>query len=74
MISKAIVSTEVTDDSTPLNASTFDAMLKRHGAVHFNEFWAGSQSDIDTALTLVNAGTPFMVHAANKEGPNGPSK
>ena len=34
----AIISTEVSRDSAPLNASVFDAMhmLRRHGAMHFN--------------------------------------
>lgn len=63
----AIVSTEVTKDSAPLNASVFDAMLLRHGALHYNEFFTGSEEDVQTALKLVAQGTPFMVHSA---GPN----
>ena len=49
----AIVSTEVTKDSSPLNASVFDAMLLRHGALHYNEFFQGSEEDVQTALKLV---------------------
>eukprot|EP01052_Picozoa_sp_SAG31_P010488 SAG31_NODE_575_length_13961_cov_41.577550_10_plen_421_part_00 len=63
----AIVSTEVTKDSAPLNSSVFDAMLLQHGALHFNEFFSGSEEDVQTALKLVAAGTPFMVHSG---GPN----
>ena len=63
----AIVSTEVSKDSAPLNASVFDAMLLQHGALHFNEFFTGTEEDVQTALKLVAKGTPFMVHSA---GPN----
>jgi hypothetical protein len=61
------VSTEVTKDSTPLNSSVFDAMLLKHGALHFNEFFSGSEEDVQTALKLVKTGTHFMVHSG---GPN----
>ena len=63
----AIVSTEVSKDSVPLNASVFDAMLLQHGALHFNEFFKGTEEDVQTAMKLVAKGTPFMVHSG---GPN----
>lgn len=65
----AIVSTEISKDSYPLNASVFDAMLLKHGAMHFNEFFRGSEADVQTALELVGAGTPFMVHASGPSTP-----
>eukprot|EP00040_Diaphanoeca_grandis_P005930 m.35160 g.35160 ORF g.35160 m.35160 type:complete len:523 (-) comp17094_c0_seq1:233-1801(-) len=63
----AIVSTTCTIDSTPLNSSTFDKLLRKYGAFHFMEFFQGNQDDIDTALALTQAGGALMIHAA---GPN----
>lgn len=63
----AIVSTEVTATSTPLNSSTFDKMLMQHGAMHYNEFFEGSQSDIVSALGTTTAGGAFMVHALGSD-------
>ena len=45
---QAIISTEVTRDSVPLNASVLDAMLHKHGAMQFNEFFAGTEDDVQT--------------------------
>lgn len=63
----AIVSTEVDATSTPLNSSTFDKMLEPYGAMHFNEFFEGSQTDIVSALATTSTGGAFIVHAS---GPN----
>lgn len=63
----AIISTEVSRDSAPLNASVFDAMLQRHGAMHFNEFFSGSEDDVQTALQITRAGGFFMVHSGGPD-------
>ena len=55
---------QVSRDSAPLNASVFDSMLRRNGAMHFNEFFAGSEDDIQTALAITRAGGLYMVHAS----------
>ena len=66
----AIVSTAVgaaPPVPAPLNLSAIDALLLRHGALHFTEFFVGSEAEVQAALKLVAAGNPFMVHSS---GPN----
>lgn len=67
----AIVSTDGNAEPRappPLNSSSVDAMLLQHGALHFSEFFYGSEEDVQGALKLTAAGNPFMVHSS---GPNG---
>ena len=59
----AIVSSKAREHTEPLNSSVFDALLLRHGSIHFIESFAASEVDIQTALEITAAGTPFMVHA-----------
>ena len=66
----AIVSTDVGAAPAvpaPLSPSAINAMLLRHGALHFSEFFTGSEADVQAALKLVAEGNPFMVHSS---GPN----
>ena len=50
----------VTDTSFPINSSQGDAMLLKHRAFHFFEFFG--DSDIGLALELGAKGNPFLVH------------
>ena len=67
----AIVSTDVGAEPLaplPLDSASVNAMLLQHGALHFSEFFTGSEDDVQDAIKLVAAGNPFMVHSI---GPNG---
>jgi hypothetical protein len=59
----AIVSSKAREHTEPLNSSVFDALLLRHGSLHFIESFSASEVDVQTALQITAAGTPFMVHA-----------
>ena len=57
----AIISTEVSRDSAPLNASVFDAMLRRHGAMQVNHLqtWTPPKVACYPGLLTFWCGEPF---------------
>ena len=63
----AIVSSKARQHTEPLNSSTFDALLRRHGSVHFIESFSGTETDVQTALKITADGTPFMVHSTQPD-------